>query len=35
MLLPSRRMLPLRGLEWSFEHLEQDPEKAMETINEN
>lgn len=34
MLLPSLRMLPLRGLEWSFESLAQDPEKAMETINE-
>jgi len=34
MLLPSTRMLPLRGLEWSFLALSQDPEKAMETINE-
>jgi hypothetical protein len=30
MLLPSLRALPLRGLEWSFESLEDDPESAVE-----
>jgi len=34
MLLPSRRRLPLRGLEWSFEQLEDDPEISVELSNE-
>ena len=34
MLLPSRRPLPLRGLEWSFEQLEHDPEAAIEVTPE-
>jgi hypothetical protein len=34
-LLPSCRALPLRGLEWSFEQIESDPEAAIEVTPED